>query len=136
MNLHKNHPIHELYSYTVYFSASDPALTVEVVKAQILDTKTKIVVASSEAAKTFLAANSELSEEDRVKHILVIDRDPWSQLPEGCSSFRTLYNDDGASCPKTLPGIYTVHIKILTKHIFKIMIPLKLQLYIGQVEPL
>jgi len=84
-------------------SVADPAMSVDVVKAQILDTKCKIAVVSFDAVDTYLAANSQLNAVARVRHILVIDRDPWQSLPDGCSSFRDLYNDDGSQCPKTLP---------------------------------
>ena len=83
---------------------ADPGLSVEVIRAQILDTRARVVVVSFEAVTKYLEANARLAEEDRVKNILVIDRDPWHDLPAGCSSFRELYNDDGSMCPKTLPG--------------------------------
>ena len=85
-------------------SVADPGLSVEVIKAQILDTRARVAVVSFEAVPKYLEANARLAEEDRVGNILVIDRDPWHDLPPGCSSFRELYNDDGSMCPKTLPG--------------------------------
>ena len=75
-----------------------------VIRAQLEDTKARVVVVASKALPAYIEANSRLAEEDRVKNILVIDRDPWHDLPAGCSSFRELYNDDGSMCPKTLPG--------------------------------
>ena len=85
-------------------SVADPGLSVEVIRAQILDTRARVVVVSFEAVTKYLEANARLPEEDRVRNILVIDRDPWHELPPGCSSFRELYNDDGSMCPKTFPG--------------------------------
>ena len=85
-------------------SVADPGLSVEVIRAQILDTRARVAVVSFEAVTKYLEANVRLAEEDRVRHILVIDRDPWQYLPPGCSSFRELYNDDGSMCPKILPG--------------------------------
>ena len=85
-------------------SVADPGLSIEVIKAQILDTRAQVAVVSFEAVIKYLEANARLAEEDRVRHILVIDRDPWHHLPPGCSSFRELYNDDGSACPKILPG--------------------------------
>ena len=79
-------------------------MSADVVKAQMLDTRPKVVVVSFDALGTFLAADKELPKDAKLKNILVIDRDPWSKLPEECSSFRALYNDDGSMCPKTLPG--------------------------------
>ena len=86
------------------FSVADPEMSVEVVRAQMLDTQPKVVVISFDALKTFLAVDKELPKDFKLKNILVIDRDPWSKLPDGCSSFRALYNDDGSMCLKSLPG--------------------------------
>ena len=36
---------------------------------------------------------------NQLEHILVIDAQPWDSLPAGCSSFKSLYTDDGLSCP-------------------------------------
>ena len=79
-------------------SVSDPNLSTEVVRAQLEDTRASIVVISHSALDTFIAAASLLK--NQVKHILVIDVEPWVDLPAGCSSFKSLYNDDGLSCPK------------------------------------
>ena len=79
-------------------SVSDPDLTTEVVRAQLEDTGANIVVISRAALNTFISAVSGLN--NQVKHILVIDAEPWDELPSGCSSFKSLYNDDGLSCPK------------------------------------
>jgi len=84
-------------------SVADPDMSVDTVKAQILDTKCKIVVVAQEALETYLAANIQLGRDSPIKHILVIDRDPSQSLPDGCSSFKTLYNDDGSQCPEQLP---------------------------------
>ena len=104
-------------------SVADPGLSVEVIKAQILDTRAQVAVVSFEAVTKYLEANKRLAEEDRVKNILVIDRDPWHDLPPGCSSFRELYNDDGSMCPKTLPGyiMLLIHVAPIQSSI-KIMI--------------
>ena len=92
-------------------SVADPALSVEVIRAQMLDTRAKVVVVSFEAVNNFLAANALLPEDCKIKHILVIDRDPWQSLPDGCSSFKALYNDDGSACPKSLPGKFTLEVR-------------------------
>ena len=79
-------------------SVSDPQLSTQVVRAQLEDTGASIVVISQSALDIFIAAASLLK--NQVKHILVIDVEPWVELPPGCSSFKSLYNDDGLSCPK------------------------------------
>ena len=79
-------------------SVSDPNLSTEVVRAQLEDTRASIVVISHSALDTFIAAASLLKQQ--VKNILVIDVEPWVELPPGCSSFKSLYNDEGLSCPK------------------------------------
>jgi len=84
-------------------SVADPEMSVDVVKAQILDTKCKMVVVAHEALETYLSANKQLGSDSPIKHILVIDRDQSQALPSGCSSFKTLYIDDGSQCPQTLP---------------------------------
>jgi len=94
-------------------SVADPALSVEVIRAQMLDTRAKVVVVSFEAVNNFLAANALLPEDCKIKHILVIDRDPWQSLPDGCSSFKALYNDDGSACPKSLPEFNADEIGII-----------------------
>ena len=80
-------------------SVADPLLTVEAAKGQLEDTKASIVVCTAEAARKYVEANKRIKEALRVKHILVIDKEPWQDLPQGCSSFRALYNDDGSKCP-------------------------------------
>lgn len=79
-------------------SVSDPDLSTEVIRTQLVDTGASIVVIAHSALKTFQDAASLLK--DQVKHILLIDVEPWQELPPGCSSFKSLYNDDGLSCPK------------------------------------
>ena len=85
-------------------SVSDPNLSTEVVRAQLEDTRASIVVISHSALDTFIAAASLLK--NQVKHILVIDVEPGVKLPLGCSSFRSLCQDDELSCPEisSLPG--------------------------------
>ena len=78
-------------------SVSDPDLSTEVVRTQLEDTKATIVVICQSAINTFLAASSRLN--NQLEHILVIDAQPWDSLPAGCSSFKSLYTDDGLSCP-------------------------------------
>ena len=62
-------------------SVSDPNLSTEVVRAQLEDTRASIVVISLSALDTFIAAASLLK--NQVKHILVIDVEPWVDLPAG-----------------------------------------------------
>ena len=94
-------------------SVADPGLSVDVVRAQLEDTRARVVVVSAQAASTFLAANQLLPEEDRVRHILIIDRDPWQPMPDGCQSFRSLYQDDGTSCPKSLPAYDPLEVAVI-----------------------
>jgi len=88
-------------------SAGDPGLGVKLLAGQIRDTKATIIVCSAKDADRMVAANKMMEEEDRAKHILVIDREAWQDLPEGCSSFRKLFNDDGSCFPKpsSLPDV-------------------------------
>lgn len=82
-------------------SVADPLLSVDAVKGQLEDTKASIVVCTADAAIKYVEANKKIKETLRVKHILVIDKEPWQDLPQGCTSFRSLYNDDGSKCPQT-----------------------------------
>ena len=86
-------------------SVSDPNLSSEVVRAQLEDTRASIVVISHSALDTFISAVS-LMKKNQVRHILVIDVEPEVALPLGCSSFRSLYHEEGLSCPEisSLPG--------------------------------
>ena len=76
----------------------------DVTRAQLEDTKARVVVVASKALPAYIEANARLAEEDRVRHILVLDPEPGQELPPGVSSFRDLYQDDGSQCPETLPG--------------------------------
>ena len=69
-----------------------------------MDTKARVVVMASKALPAYMEAIAGLAEEDRVRHILVLDAEPGQVLPPGVSSFRALYQDDGSQCPETLPG--------------------------------
>jgi len=80
-------------------SVADPLLSSEAAKGQLEDTKASIVVCTADAAFKYVEANKKIKEALRVKHILVIDKEPWEDLPQGCTSFRSLYNDDGSKCP-------------------------------------
>ena len=80
-------------------SVADPLLSVDSIKGQLEDTKASIVVCTADAAIKYVEANKKIKETLRVKHILVIDREPWQDLPQGCTSFKSLYNDDGSKCP-------------------------------------
>ena len=71
------------------------------IASQLQDTKARVVVVAPEAAPRYLEANTQLPEEQRVRHILVLG---GGSPPQGCSPFRDLYEDDGAACPKQLPG--------------------------------
>ena len=82
-------------------SVSDPGLSVANIASQLQDTKARVVVVAQEAAPRYLEANTQLPEEQRVRHILVLG---GGSPPQGCSPFRDLYKDDGAACPKKLPG--------------------------------
>ena len=75
-----------------------------VIRAQLEDTKARVVVVASKALPAYMEANARLAEEDRVQHILILDAEPGQELPPGVSSFRALYQDDGSQCPETLPG--------------------------------
>ena len=88
-------------------SVSDPNLSTEAVRAQLEDTRASIVLISYSALDTFIAAASLLDKNStQLRHILVMDVEPGVKLPPGCSSFRSLYQDDGLSCPEisSLPG--------------------------------
>jgi len=80
-------------------SVGDPGLSVELIRGQMEDTRAGIVVTTAEAAPKFVQANRLLKESFRVRHILVIDRDPWEDLPLETSSFRALYNNEMIKCP-------------------------------------
>ena len=80
---------------------SDPGLSVANITSQLQDTRARVVVVAPEAAPRYLEANAQLPEEQRVRHILVLGA---GSPPPGCSPFRDLYEDDGAACPKQLPG--------------------------------
>ena len=82
-------------------SVSDPGLSVANIASQLQDTKARVVVVAPEAAPRYLEANTQLPPEQRVRHILVLGA---GSPPQGCSPFRDLYEDDGAACPKQLPG--------------------------------
>ena len=94
---------------------ADPLLTVDAAKGQLEDTKASIVVCTSEAAQKYVEANKQIKESLRAKHILVIDRDPWEKMPAGCSSFKSLYNDDGSKCPQksSLPSYDPNHVAVI-----------------------
>ena len=88
-------------------SVSDPNLSTEVVRAQLEDTRASIVLISYSALDTFIAAASLLdTNSTQLRHILVMDVEPGVKLPPGCSSFRSLCQDDDLSCPEisSLPG--------------------------------
>ena len=57
-------------------SVADPGLSVEVIRAQLEDTRARVVVVASSALPAYLEANARLSEEARVRHILVLDAEP------------------------------------------------------------
>ena len=81
-------------------SVADPLLSADLAKGQLEDTRATIVVCTADAAVKYVEANKKMKETLRVKHILVIDKEPWQELPKGCTSFKSLYNDDGSKCPQ------------------------------------
>ena len=110
---------------------SDPGLSVANITSQLQDTRARVVVVAPEAAPRYLEANAQLPEEQRVRHILVLGA---GSPPPGCSPFRDLYEDDGAACPKKLPGYFQSNASFSILFCFQTWNLMRQWLYSGQVE--